>query len=91
MDFTLPPAYEAIRLRARAFVTEHVLPLEADPASYDAHENIRLDLLETLRAKAREAFSAFPKAAYMTEIEWWRELGDGRIEFTIQCEAEVTP
>ena len=55
MDFTLPPAYEVIRLRARAFVTEHVLPLEADPASYDAHENIRLDLLETLRAKAREA------------------------------------
>jgi hypothetical protein len=36
------------------------------------------------RAKAREAFSAFPKAAYMTEIEWWRELGDGRIEFTIR-------
>ena len=31
------------------------------------------------RAKAREAFSAFPKAAYMTEIEWWRELDDGRI------------
>ncbi|MFZ4530921.1 MAG: acyl-CoA dehydrogenase family protein [Alsobacter sp.] len=55
MDFTLPPAYEAIRLRARAFVTEHVLPLEADPASYDAHENIRLDLLEALRARAREA------------------------------------
>ncbi|MFZ4531139.1 MAG: hypothetical protein ACOYOJ_04915 [Alsobacter sp.] len=36
------------------------------------------------RAKAREAFCAFPKAAYMTEIEWWRELGDGRIEFTIR-------
>jgi hypothetical protein len=36
------------------------------------------------REKAREAFSRFPKAAYMTEIEWWRELEDGRIEFTIR-------
>lgn len=36
------------------------------------------------REKAREAFSRFPKAAYMTEIEWWRELDDGRIEFTIR-------
>jgi hypothetical protein len=24
----------------------------------------------------------YPKAAYMTEIEHWRELPDGRIEFT---------
>ncbi len=39
---------------------------------------------EEARAKAREAFSRFPKAAYMTEIEWWRELEDGQIEFTIR-------
>ncbi|WP_406854502.1 hypothetical protein ABEG18_18385 [Alsobacter sp. KACC 23698] len=39
---------------------------------------------EEAREKAREAFSRFPKAAYMTEIEWWRELEDGRIEFTIR-------
>jgi hypothetical protein len=36
------------------------------------------------RAKAREWFDRFPKAAYMTEIEFWRELEDGRIEFTIR-------
>ena len=36
------------------------------------------------RDKAREWFSRFPKAAYMTEIEFWRELADGRIEFTIR-------
>ena len=36
------------------------------------------------REKAREWFSHFPKAAYMTEIERWRELDDGRIEFTIR-------
>ena len=36
------------------------------------------------RAKAREWFDLYPKAAYMTEIEYWRELDDGRIEFTIR-------
>ncbi|MGB8277327.1 MAG: hypothetical protein WCF20_05255 [Methylovirgula sp.] len=36
------------------------------------------------RDKAREWFTKFPKAAYMTEIEFWRELADGRIEFTIR-------
>jgi hypothetical protein len=36
------------------------------------------------RAKAREWFDLYPKAAYMTEIEFWRELSDGRIEFTIR-------
>ena len=36
------------------------------------------------REKAREWFDRFPKAAYMTEIEFWRELDDGRIEFTIR-------
>jgi hypothetical protein len=36
------------------------------------------------RDKAREWFERFPKAAYMTEIEFWKELSDGRIEFTIR-------
>lgn len=36
------------------------------------------------RAKAHEWFDTFPKAAYMTEIEFWRELSDGQIEFTIR-------
>lgn len=36
------------------------------------------------RQKARGYFAEFPKAAYMTEIESWRELADGRIEFTIR-------
>lgn len=36
------------------------------------------------REKAQEWFDRFPKAAYMTEIEFWRELEDGVIEFTIR-------
>jgi len=39
---------------------------------------------EQARAKAREFFERYPKAAYMTEIESWRELPDGAIEFTMR-------
>jgi acyl-CoA dehydrogenase len=53
MDFTIPAAIEDYRARIADFVEREVLPLEADRASYDAHENIRLDVLEPLRARAR--------------------------------------
>jgi hypothetical protein len=36
------------------------------------------------RAKAREWFERFPKAAYMTEIESWREVAEDRIEFVMR-------
>jgi hypothetical protein len=36
------------------------------------------------REKAKELFQRFPKAAYQTEIESWRELPDDRIEFTMR-------
>lgn len=40
---------------------------------------------EAARVKAREMFTRFPKAAYMTEIESWRELLlGGEIEFTMR-------
>jgi hypothetical protein len=39
---------------------------------------------EAARAKAREMFRRFPKAAYMTEIESWRELPGDQIEFTMR-------
>lgn len=39
---------------------------------------------EAARAKARELFDRFPKAAYMTEIESWRVLPDDEIEFTMR-------
>jgi acyl-CoA dehydrogenase len=55
MDFTLPPEVDAYRQAVRDFVAEHIVPLEADPASYDAHENIRTDLLDTVRAKVKAA------------------------------------
>ena len=39
---------------------------------------------EAARAKARELFDRYPKAAYMTAIESWRELPGGEIEFTMR-------
>src|SRR3954453_18463685 len=53
MDFTLSPEIEDIRLRTRRFVEQHVLPLETERANYDEHENIRLDVLRGVQAKAR--------------------------------------
>ncbi len=46
-------------------------------------ETFRLPRTEA-RAKAREWFERFPKAAYMTEIESWRELADDEIEFVMR-------
>jgi acyl-CoA dehydrogenase len=53
MDFNLTPEVNETRQAIRRFVAQNILPLEADPANYDDHENIRLDLLDDLRAKAR--------------------------------------
>ncbi len=36
------------------------------------------------REAAREWLERFPKAAYMSEVESWRELEDGQIEFTMR-------
>ena len=55
MDFQIPAEIETLRREIAAFVEDEVLPLEADPGAYDDHENIRLDLLDELRAKARAA------------------------------------
>jgi acyl-CoA dehydrogenase len=55
MDFTITPEIEELRLRTRDFINAHVTPLESESANYDPYENIRLDLLETVRKKAKQA------------------------------------
>jgi acyl-CoA dehydrogenase len=55
MDFALAPDVEALRLKARRFVDDHLIPLEADAENYDSHENIRMDVLARMQKKAREA------------------------------------
>ena len=59
--------------------------LRKRPARNDAFRRDTFALpREGARAKAREMFDRFPRPAYMTEIESWRELPDGRIEFTMR-------
>ena len=62
MDFSVSPEQEALRLKTREFVRDEIQPLEDDRGNYDAHENIRLDVLESLRAKAKAAGLWAPQA-----------------------------
>src|SRR5580693_3193994 len=55
MDFALSPEIEDLRLRTRAFIEEHVLPLEADPQNFTEHENIPLARLAPVQDKAKKA------------------------------------
>lgn len=55
MDFTISPELDLLRRQITEFVNDRIIPLESDPASYDAHENIDETLLATLRAEARAA------------------------------------
>jgi acyl-CoA dehydrogenase len=55
MDFSLPPEHEALRLKVRAFIEEHVLPLEKDPENFSEHENIPEARLAPVREKAKAA------------------------------------
>ncbi len=55
MEFKLPADVEALRLRVAAFVRDRIIPLEADRANYDEHENIRTDVLDRVRAEVKAA------------------------------------
>ncbi|WP_118134753.1 acyl-CoA dehydrogenase family protein [Oceanicella sp. SM1341] len=55
MDFALSPETDALRSRVRDFVETRIIPLEADPAARDAHENIAEPALQRLRAEVKAA------------------------------------
>ena len=55
MDFSLSPDLEDYRRRVREFVDRELIPLEADRANYDAHENIADATLARVRARVRDA------------------------------------
>ena len=57
-----------------------------EPAPKDdgwRRQSYRLPRAEAQRT-AREWFERYPKAAYMTEVESWRALENGLIEFTMR-------
>lgn len=39
---------------------------------------------EAARSKARDFLRRYPKQAYMSAVESWREMPDGAIEFTMK-------
>jgi acyl-CoA dehydrogenase len=53
VDFSLDPETVALKARIRSFIETNVHAVESDRANWDEHENIRLDVLEGLRAKAK--------------------------------------
>jgi len=77
MDFSLSPELEALRQKTRAFVKEHCIPLESPREAFDEHENIPLDKLEILRAKA--------KAAGLWAPQMPKELGGMGLKMTEQA------
>ncbi len=62
MDFTLEAEFEELRQRTRSFIADEVLPLESDPANFDAHENISLPVLAAVRERAKAAGLWAPQA-----------------------------
>ena len=50
----------------------------------DGYVRMRLSFHGQTRAKAKAFLRSYPKAAYMSEVERWRELPDGAIEFTMR-------
>lgn len=70
------------RERAEEFgQTQH--GIESEAGGSWRRETFRLPR-DQARQTAREWFSRYPKAAYSTEVETWRVLDDGRIEFTMR-------
>ena len=55
MDFSIDAALQADHDRLRAFVRDEIVPLEADRKNYDSYGNIDMAVLQTLRAKVKEA------------------------------------
>jgi acyl-CoA dehydrogenase len=55
MDFSITAELAADTKRVEAFVADEIIPLESDPAHYDAYGNIDMALLQSLRAKVKAA------------------------------------
>jgi hypothetical protein len=81
-EFDSMPRYEHPRDVARSFADNRARRKLPRTDNY-RRETFSLPR-EAAREKAREMFLRYPKAAYMTAIESWRELPGGEIEFTMR-------
>ncbi len=55
MDYAEPGHVRDLCSKVSEFLDEHVIPLEADRGNYNEYENIKLEIRDRLREKAREA------------------------------------
>ena len=62
MDFFSASEHEQLRQQVRDFVDAEIIPLEADRDNWDAYENIRIDVLEQVRERVRQAGLWAPQA-----------------------------
>jgi acyl-CoA dehydrogenase len=53
MDFALGAPAEKYRQRYRDFVRREIVPLDTTPESFDEHENLRDELLQSMRDRAK--------------------------------------
>jgi len=79
------PAHLARRLkeRARSSSRDNVRLAASEPMDGFVRQTYALPRPEA-RERALDWFRRYPKAAYMTKVESWRQLQDGRIEFTMR-------
>lgn len=67
----------------RALINRHMQASRDAGARGFVRETYRMER-SAARAKAREWFDQYPKAAYWTQVESWRVLDNDVIEFTMR-------
>ena len=77
------PPLEGLRKQLQKSRAQKGLKQSRMPRDGFVRETFTLPRLAA-REKAREWFETFPKAAYWTEVESWRQLEGDRIEFTMR-------
>ena len=79
MKFSGPPPMEGLKRQ----IHRHRQSKIADGKGDFVRETYCLSRRDA-REKARQWFDDFPKAAYWTEVESWRQIEGDRIEFTMR-------
>ena len=74
-----PPPLDGLKRR----IHRHRQEQAGGPGSMFVRETF-LMTREDAREKARQWFDEFPKAAYWTEVESWRQVDGDQIEFTMR-------
>lgn len=77
VDFTMSPEVEDLRIRVSEFIKKECIPLEADRNNFDEHENIHVEVLNSLRERSKKAGLWAPQMP--------KELGGMGLSMTAQA------